>query len=163
MSTLCECFDCIKEVVFCLLIPIDNGLSGVLRELHIFDDELVQIVSQKVSACVAPVAVEDAEEAALGPVLDILLGGWLHDVKNNADAVLVVVPDDSLICVRGVPHDEAILTNAALGRLPAWQVEGSRVWRWTVAEEQLFDVKWLVILGLTWRSVLPVSMALDHG
>lgn len=119
MPTLSKCFNCVKEIVLRLLVPIDYGLPRILRKLHIFDYELMQIIPKEVCAGVATMTIENAKEAALRPVFYVLLGRWLHDVQHNADTVLVVVPNDSLICVGSVAHDEAILAHTALGRLPA--------------------------------------------
>lgn len=108
-------------------------------------------------------AVEHTEEAALGPVLNIFLGRWLHYVKDNADPILVVVSDDALIRVRSVTHDETILAHTTLGRLPARQVESAWVGRGSVAQQQLLNVEGLVVLYLARRPVvLSVTVALYH-
>lgn len=163
VTTLCECFNSVEEIVLCLLISIDYGLTRILWELDILDNELMQVVSQEVSAGVAAVPIEDSEEAALGPVLDIFLGRRLHDVQDDADPVLVVVSDNALIRVRGVSHYESVFAHTALRRLPARQVESARVGRWSVAQQQLFYVKGLVVLDLArWPVVRGVAVALNH-
>jgi hypothetical protein len=80
VPALCECFYCVKEVVFRLLIPIDYGLSRILRKLCIFDNKLVEVVAKKVSASVASMAIEYSKEAALWPVFNVLFRRWLHDI-----------------------------------------------------------------------------------
>jgi hypothetical protein len=87
----------IKEVDFCLFVAVDDGLSWVSRKLSILDDELMQIISQEVSARISSVAIKYTKEAALWPVLNVFLGRRLHDIEHDADSVLVVVSDDSLV------------------------------------------------------------------
>ena len=67
-------------------------------------------------------AVKDTEEAALGPVLDVFFRWWLHDVQDNGYPVLIVVPDDALIGVCRIAHDDTIFANTAFGGLPAWKI-----------------------------------------
>jgi len=117
-----EGLDGVQEVGLCLLVAVEDGLAGVLREGGVLDDELVEVVAQEIGAGVATVAVEDAKEAALGPVGHVLLGRWLHDVEHDADAVFVVVADDALVGVRCVADDVAVLAHATFGGLPAGQV-----------------------------------------
>lgn len=122
VPALGECFDGVEEIVLRLLVAIDYCLPRILWELGILNNELVQVVTQKVCASVSAVAVEDAKEAALWPIFDVLLRRRLHDVEDDTHAVLVVVPDDALVCVGRVAHDESVLAYAALGRLPARQI-----------------------------------------
>jgi hypothetical protein len=72
-----------------------------LGETVLLDDELVQVVSEKVGTATAPVAVVDPEEGAFGPLL-VLAGGWFQDVQDDRYSVLVVVPDYSLVGVCGI-------------------------------------------------------------
>ena len=107
----------------------------------------MQVVSQEIGASVATMSIEDSEKAALWPVLDILLGLWLHDVEHDADPVFVVVPDDALVRVGCIADDVAGLSDAALGGLPERQVDRGRLrWR-AIAEQQGFDVKFLLLLS----------------
>lgn len=137
MTILSKGIDRIKEVVLSLLVAIDDGLPWVGRELSIFDDELMQVVSEEVGTGVSTVAVENSEETALRPLLYVLLVRRLHDVEHDTDSVLVVVSDDALVRVGCVAHYEAILTNRALGGLPTRQVESSRIGRSTVPQKEL--------------------------
>lgn len=140
MPSLSECFNGVQEVVLSLLVSIYDCLPGILRKLCVLDDELVQVVAQKVGAGVSSVAIEDAEEAALWPMLDVLLGGRLHYVEHNTYAILVVVSDDTLVRVGRVAHDETILSDTAFGGLPTRQIQGARIGRWTIAEQELLYV-----------------------
>jgi len=76
----------------------------------------MEVVSEEVSAGVAPVTVEDREKGALGPAVTLLLDGFLH-VEHYRDAVLVVVPDDSLVRVGCIGLHDAVLFYGVLGRL----------------------------------------------
>ena len=130
----------IKEVDFCLFVAVDDGLSWVSRKLSILDDELMQIISQEVSARISSMAIKYTKEAALWPVLNVFLGRRLHDIEHDADSVLVVVSDDSLVRIRSVPNYAAILSNTAFGGLPAWQIQGCRIWRWPIAQQKRLNI-----------------------
>ena len=76
----------------------------------------MQVVSEELSASITSMAVIDSEEGALGPdfVLTVL---WLHDVEDDGDSVLVVIPDETLVSIGGIcPHDPISLERA-LSRL----------------------------------------------
>lgn len=112
----------VEEVGLRFLVTVYDGLTRVIRELAVFDDELMQVVSEEVGAGVATVAVKDPEEAAFGPFFDVLLDRRLHDVQDDTDAVLVVVANDALVGVSRIAHDETIFAYAALRWLPAGQI-----------------------------------------
>lgn len=135
VAVLSERIDRVQEVCLGLLVAVEDGLARVRREFRILDNELVQIVTQEVGACVAAVAIEHAEEAALGPVLDVLFVGRLHDVEDDAHAVLIIITNNALISVRGVTHNESVLAHTALGRLPAGQVQRGRIWRLLISQQ----------------------------
>ena len=108
--------------MLCLLVPIDDSLAWIGWKLLILDYKLVKVVSQKVSARVATMTVEDSKERALGPVLNVLLAWWLHDVEHDADSILVVISDDSLVCVGGVGFYNAAFLLAGLCGLMVFQL-----------------------------------------
>lgn len=143
-ATGSEVLDGVEEILLCLLVAIDDGLPWIGRKVTVFDDELVQVVPQEVCACVATVAVENAEEGALGPVFDVLFAWRLHDVEDDADSVLVVVSDDALVGVRCVADDWAVLTNTALGGFPLRKIDGRWVHRWIVRQQESLDVEFLL-------------------
>lgn len=116
--TGCKVLDRVEEVILCLFVAVDDCLPGILWEKLIFDYELVEVVPQKIGACVASMAVEHAKEAALGPVFDVLLAGRLHYIKDNADSILVVVSYDALVCVGGITHYATVFSHAAFSWLP---------------------------------------------
>lgn len=124
----------VQKVGLCFFIAVKNRLPWVLREDLVFDNELVKVISEKVSARVAPVPIEYAKEATFWPIDYILLRWWLHDVEHNAHSVLVVVTNDALIGVGGVAHYVAVFSHAALSRLPAGKIEGGWVGRSTVTK-----------------------------
>ena len=67
---------------------------------------MVQVVSEELSASITSMAVIDSEEGALGPdfVLTVL---WLHDVEDDGDSVLVVIPDETLVSIGGIPSNNS--------------------------------------------------------
>lgn len=63
----------------------------------------MQVVSEVVSTGRPAMSIKDSEEADLWPFelqMRFVLG--LQNVENDADTVLVVVPDDALVRVRRV-------------------------------------------------------------
>lgn len=135
----------IKEVDFCLFVAVDDGLSWVSRKLSILDNELMQIISQEVSACISSMSIKYTKEATLWPVLNVFLGRRLHDIEHDADSVLVVVSDDSLVRIGSVPNYAPIFSNTAFGGLPARKIQGCRVWRWPVAEQKCLNIQLLLL------------------
>ena len=54
--------------------------------------KLVQVVTEELGALVTAMAIVDAKEGALGPVVNLaLLALGLHDVQDYGHAVLIVV------------------------------------------------------------------------
>ena len=140
LSSLRKRLHGVKEVDFCLFIAVDDGLSWVCRKLSILDDELMQIISQEVSARISSVAIKYTKEAALWPVLNVFLGRRLHDIEHDADSVLVVVSDDSLVRIGSVPNYATIFSDTAFSGLPAGKIQRCRVWRWSVAEQKRLNI-----------------------
>ena len=104
--------------------------------------------------------VEHAKEAALRPVLDVLFRWWLHDVEHDGHSVLIVVPDDALIGIRCVAHDDTIFADTALGGLPAREIQSDWVrWR-TVAQQEFLYVQWLHLCA---RRLAIISMILHDA
>ena len=84
-----------------------NRSLRILRELGVSDDKVVQIVTQEVCTCMAPVSVEDCKECTFRPSFAFLLRRLL-DVEDYRDPVFVVFTDETLVCVRGVGLDNAV-------------------------------------------------------
>lgn len=91
----------LQEVGLSILETVDNSLFGVIGELGVADDELMKVIAEEVGAAITAMAVKHPEESALRPVL-ALLRRRLHDVEDDADSVLVVIPDDPLVSIRCV-------------------------------------------------------------
>lgn len=154
----CEVLDGVQEVLLGFLVAIDDGLSGICWEVRVFDDELVEVVSEEVGAGVAAVAVEDAEEGTFWPVFNVLFAWGLHDVEHDADTVFVVVTDDTLVCVCCVADDGAVLANAAFGGLPLGKVDRNWVHWWVIGQQKSLNIEFL------WPSVSlsAVCMGLNN-
>ena len=106
----------LQKPTFSLLKALPNGLLWLPREIVLLDHVVMQIVSQKLGAGAAPVAVVDAEERACRPrlVLPVLR---FDDVEDDGDAVLIVVTHEALVCVGCVCAHDAVALVAALGGL----------------------------------------------
>lgn len=145
LPSLSKCFDCIQEVILGLLVSIDDGLLRISRKLCILDDELMQVISQKVGTGISSMAIKHSEKAALWPIGNVFLGRWLHDVEYYAHSIFVVVSYDALISICRIPHNMPVFADTAFSWLPHWEVDSYWVWRWPVTEEKFFNVKGLVV------------------
>jgi hypothetical protein len=80
------------------------------------DYQLMQLVPEVVSTGGTPVAVIDPEEGAAGPVGG-LLEFRLDDIQNDRYSILIVISNDSLMCVRCVRGHYTVSLTCKLGRL----------------------------------------------
>jgi hypothetical protein len=62
----------------------------------------MKVVSEEVGASVAAMPVEDRKKLNFGPGSVVFFLWRFLNVQNDAYSVLVVVPDDSLVCVCSV-------------------------------------------------------------
>lgn len=134
LSTLGKGFHCVKEITLCFLVTVYNGLLWVIWKCCILNDELMQVVSQKIRTSITSMTIKYSEKAALRPIYYILLGWWLHDIEDNTDPILIIVSDNSLIGVCSIAHYVSIFAHTALGWLPHWKVESTWIWGWTISE-----------------------------
>jgi len=81
------------------------------------------------------VAIENSEKSAFRPVFT-LFAWWFHYVQNNADSVFVVVPDNSLVCVRCVSNNGAVFSYWALCGFKLRKFNWVRILLWLVPKEQ---------------------------
>ena len=80
VPALGKSLNCIKEVVLRLFVSVDDGLSRILRKLCIFYYKLVQVVTKKISASIATMAIEYSKETTFWPVFNIFFRWRLHDI-----------------------------------------------------------------------------------
>ncbi len=77
--------------------------------MRVFDDELVEIISEEISTNMATMSIIDPKKGALGPLRAMkLLRFWFHDIQNDRDTIFVIVAHDTLIGVRTVRSNYAI-------------------------------------------------------
>lgn len=111
-------FGKLKKQLLSLLKTVLDGLNRLFGKVLVLDDELVQVVTEKVSADVPSVPIINSEERALGPFCTaVLLRLRLHYVEYDGNSILVVVPDDSLVRVGSICGDNAVSLGTVLGRL----------------------------------------------
>ena len=82
-------------------------------------------------------AVKHSEKADLGPLyIKLLLALGLQNIKDNANPVLVVLPNDALIGVGriGLYHSALLLTG--LGWFVVLQLDGLGVQHWWVFSKE---------------------------
>jgi len=87
---------------------------GILWKILIANNELMQLITEKVGASGATMAIVYGEETAPGPVLH-LLKLRLNYIENDGDAVLVIVTNYTLMRIRRVAADNAVLLACKLG------------------------------------------------
>ena len=108
-----------KESFLRINKAISKRLFGVPGEGGLFDDELVQVVTQEISTGTAAMPVVDAKERALRPVL--VGPTWrLQNVENDAHTVFVVVPHQPLVRIGGVGAHYSVSLERAFRRLMVW-------------------------------------------
>mmetsp|Transcript_19643 Transcript_19643/g.30295 ORF Transcript_19643/g.30295 Transcript_19643/m.30295 type:complete len:201 (-) Transcript_19643:1586-2188(-) len=91
-----------------------DGYFWVAWEVLVTHYELVELVSQEISASGASVAIVDCEEGAPGPLLH-LLELRLNDVEDNGDSVFVVVTNDTLVSISCIATNHPVLLASELG------------------------------------------------
>ena len=98
------------EAALALFEASNDRLLRELGEVLILHDEIVQVVSEVVSAGSSAVTIKHSEEADLRPLdVRVLLALGLQDVQDDGHPVLVVVTNDALVRVRGVGLDRPTL------------------------------------------------------
>jgi hypothetical protein len=78
----------------------------------------MKIVSEEVSTGISSMPIKYSEKATFWPILHVFLSWWLHYVEDNTNSIFIVVPDDTLVGVGGIPHDVSVLPHTALSGLP---------------------------------------------
>lgn len=132
----------IQEVLLAISEALLDCLDGILRELLVLDHKVVEVVSEVVCTSRSSVAIEDAEEANLGPLdIEMRLVFGFEDIEDDANSVFVVVPDDALVGVGGVGLDDPALLLTGLGGFVVLQLDGLGIQHWRVlSEEQCLDL-----------------------
>ena len=97
----------LEEQFLSLSNTVLDGYLRILWKVFIAYNELMQLITEEVGTGGAAMTVVNGEETAPGPVLHLLKLG-LDYVENDGDAILVVVSNDTLICVGSIPRDQSI-------------------------------------------------------
>ena len=89
----------------------------------------MEVVTKKISARVASVAVVDPEEGAFGPSLTRFgwLRLWSHDVENNGNSVFIIVPNNALVGVGSICSHDSVALRGELGTLVVGHQTGDDV------------------------------------
>jgi len=109
----------LQESLLGLLEALNNCLFRITREAILFDHKVVQLVPQELSALLATMPVVYAKEAAFWPVF-IFSVVWLCDIKDDGDPILIIVPDQTLICDGRISPNNAIALDGTLRWLLVW-------------------------------------------
>ena len=110
LSACLSDLDQVYETALALFEAGNDGLMWELREILVLHDEIMKVVAKIVSTGSAAVAVKHAEETYLGPLDgEVLLAFRFQDVEDNRYAVLIIVSNNSLICISCVALYNATL------------------------------------------------------
>lgn len=99
-------------------------------------------------------SIEHTEEAYLRPLdFDIAFVFRFQNIKNNANSVLVVVSNDSLICIGCIRLDNTAFLLTRLRWLMVLQLDGFWVqWSWVLSKKQrlyFYELDVLVFIFFT--------------
>jgi hypothetical protein len=103
-----------EEHLFRLSNSILNCLLWILREVVVPNDQLMQLIPEKVCTCSTSMTIIDGKEAASGPLID-LLELWLYNIEDYANSIFIIVPDNSLMRIGGVTTDDTVLFAGEFG------------------------------------------------
>jgi len=99
----------------------------------------MEIISEEISAWISTVSVKYSEKSTFRPVLAFFAGRF-HDVKDNGDSILVVIPDYSLIGIGCITWYDAVLPYWAFGLLKVWKNYCVRIRIWGITKKQSINI-----------------------
>ena len=110
LGSLLGHFDEADEAALALFEASNDRLLRELGEVLILDDEIMQVVSEVVSAGSSPVTIKHSEEANLRPLdVQVLLTLGFQDVEDDGHPILVIVTNNALVRVGGIGFDRTTL------------------------------------------------------
>jgi len=128
------------------------------------------MISEEFSTARSTMTIIDSEERALGPLF-VFPVVWLHNIENDADPVLIIVPDESLISICGIAPDHAIAFIGAprlfmIGYLnPGSRLQGvgPRLVLFRLLLDHLVDLGGGELLHLLLVALVGDQLGLGHG
>ena len=118
LSIWCEA-DLPHEFVFSLMKTLSQCLLWIPWEALFSYYEMMKIVSQVFSACMATMTVIHSEEWAFGPVF-MLAMLWFHYVQDDRNSILIVSSDQALVGVCRISPYYPVPPQTAFCRLMIW-------------------------------------------
>ena len=111
--------DLVHEGVFSLFKPIYYRLLGVLRKARLHSDEVVEVVSQIISAVVSSVTIINREERAAWPMVGVDVQSLFgrKQVCNYGDSIFVVVANKTLVGIGCISSHHPCALVGHLGRV----------------------------------------------
>lgn len=135
----------LQEALLGCLEALPEGVGRVAREVQLSNDELVQIVTQKVGTSRTSMAIIHTKEGTLGPSFGTYKTWWCEsrtstlrfdDVEDDRNAVFVVIAHDALVGVGSIGLDDAI----AIG----WTFCGLVVGQGAIFGQYGHILKWMI-------------------
>ena len=84
-ETIPDCWDRIMRETI-----IFNYLQGGLTQKETY--KLVEVVTEEVSAYIAPMSIINPEEGAFRPLPIVFFRLWLHNIQNYRNSVFIIIP-----------------------------------------------------------------------
>jgi len=118
LGALLGLLDKLDETFFTFFEPLLYGFLRVHRELLILNHKIVQVIPKVISTGSATVTIENPKKAYLRP-FNFKLGLWFRfeNIQDYANAIFVVLSDDTLIGVCSIGLDDTAFLLASFGWL----------------------------------------------
>ena len=87
---------------------IFNSNLRIFRKIFISNNQLMKLISKKISACRSTMTIIDCEERASGPII-YLFELWFYYIKDNWYSVLIIIPYNTLMSISWIATDNTIL------------------------------------------------------
>jgi len=130
----------VEKGLFRLFEAANDCFFWVHRKTVLFDDEMMQLITKELCACVSSMTVIHTKERAFWPVF-LFSMCWLGDIDDDWDSVLVVISDQTLICDCRICSHNSVSFDWAF----CWLLVGnddSRSWLQSQFLSFLFFISW---------------------
>jgi len=99
----------INKHTFCLFKPFSYCFFRIMRKSRLFNDKLMQIVPEKISTSCSSVSIKHSKKWTFRPFFSLPWMG-LQNIKNYADSVFIVVPNNPFIRICSIcPYNSVFL------------------------------------------------------
>lgn len=93
---------------FCFCNSIFYSNFRIFWKIFISNNQLMKLISKKISTCRSTMTIIDSKEWASGPIIN-LFEFWFYYIKDNWNSVLIIIPYNSLMSISWITADNTIL------------------------------------------------------